>query len=318
MTTLTDLSRTVFYDNLYISSFAWEHSVILSRRNDDTHPQGSSLFDIFDADAQTDIQKHLVSFVTKPLLCESRSGPAIIFNFLYHSTLTFLTSLPDVDMATALAYARQTDSLIIADSLNGKSLDGKAADEKKFFMLDDILEKTCAPLIKAATYLPLSSGDILEDMLKEARAISEMCGCEAEITKNGSLIRSSSERSAAEVDLALYTAALVVLLFLARHFSADRRARIHISAKEESPFVTVSFEPIQSENERQTDNDRFTKELFDIRSVFGKLKALFYTESDELTFSVCFSPVRADWSLLGIKNGDGELIFDVDLDLGDG
>ena len=79
-------------------------------------------------------------------------------------------------MATALAYARQTDSLIIADSLNGKSLDGKAADEKKFFMLDDILEKTCAPLIKAATYLPLSSGDILEDMLKEASAISEMCG----------------------------------------------------------------------------------------------------------------------------------------------
>ena len=221
-------------------------------------------------------------------------------------------------MATALAYAKQTDSLIIADSLNGKSFDDVPADEKKFFMLDDILEKTYTPLIKASTYIPLSSNDILEDMLEGARAISEMCGCEAEITKYGSLTRSSSDRSAAEVDLALYTAALVVLLLLARHFSADRRAIIDISKKEESPFVTVSFELIQNENEHQTDNDRFTKELFDIRSVFGKLKALFYTSGNENSFLVCFSPVRADWSLLGIKNEDGELIFDVDLDLGDG
>ena len=308
MTTLTDLSNTVFNDNLYISSFASSHSVILSRKNDATHPQDSSLFDIFDADAQADIQKHLASFVTKPLLCASRSGPAIIFNFLYHSTLTFLTSLPDVNTATALAYAKETDSLIIADSLKDKSLDG--ADEKKFFMLDDILKRTYTPLIKAATYIPLSSGDILEDMLTQAKAISELCGCGAEITKSGSLTLSSEERRATEVDLALYTAALVVLLLLARHFSADRRAGIDISLKEESPFVTVSFEPIQSE--RQTENDRFTKELFYIRSVFGKLKALFYTADEDKTFSVCFSPVRADWSLLGIKNEDGELIFDVD------
>ena len=148
--------------------------------------------------------------------------------------------------------------------------------------------------------------------------ISEMCGCEAEITKEGKLTRSFTDRCAAEIDFALYTAALTVLLLIARHFCADRSARINICTKDESPFVTVSFEPLPNEKGQQTDSDRFTKELFDIRSVFQKLKALFYTADEGKNFSVCFSPVRADWSLLGIKTEDGKLIFDVDLPLCDG
>ena len=319
MTLLTDISNAVFYDNLYISSFTWDHSVILSRKDDKKHPQGSSLSDIFDAESQADIRKYLVSFVTKPLLCLSDLGPAIVFNFLYHSTLTVITSLPEIDINTALDYAAEKDAFIVADSLKKRvSYNEKNADRSKYFILDKILESTHTPLLRAATFLPLSSKDILDDMLTQTKMLSEMCGCEVEITKEGTLTHSSSDRSAAETDLALYTAALTVLLLLARRFSADRRARISLCVKNESPFVTVSFDPLPNGKVQQTNSGRFTKELFDIHSVFQKLKALFYVTDDQNSFSVCFSPVRTDWSLLGIKNGDGELIFDLDNPLCDG
>ena len=316
MTQLTDLSKTIFYDNLYISSLASDNSVILSRRKDEKHPLGSSLSDMFDAKAQADIQKYAVSFSARPLLTASLTGPAIIFNFLYHSTLTLVTSFPEVDRDTALLYATETDSLIIADSLKDRiAYCEKNSDRTKYFILDRILQSTHTPLLKAATFIPLLSKDILGDMLTQAQMISEMCGCALEISKEGSLTRSSGERCAAEIDFPLYTAALTILLLLARRFSKDRSARIMLVTKEESPFVTVSFEPVK--NELQSDNNRFTKELFEIRSVFQKLKALFYTADDGAVFSVCFSPVRTDWSLLGIKTPDGKLIYDVDLPLGD-
>jgi hypothetical protein len=319
MTLLTDISKAVFYDNLYISSFTWDHSVILSRKDDTKHPQGSSLSDIFDAESQADIRKYLVSFVMKPLLCLSDLGPAIVFNFLYHSTLTVITSLPEIDINTALNYAKEKDAFIIADSLKERVFyNDETTDRSKYFILDRILESTHTPLLKAATFLPLSSNDILDDMLSQAKMLSEMCGCATEITKEGKLMHSSLERPAAETDFALYTAALTVLLLLARRFSADRSARISLCAKNESPFVTVSFDPLQNEEGRQTNSGRFTKELFDIHSVFQKLKALFYVADDRDSFSVCFSPVRTDWSLLGIKNGDSELIFDLDSPLCDG
>lgn len=319
MTLLTDISNVVFYDNLYISSFTWDHSVILSRKDDTKHPLGSSLSDIFDAESQADIRKYLVSFVTKPLLCLSVLGPAIVFNFLYHSTLTVITSLPEIDINTALDYAAEKDAFIVADSLKKRvSYNEKSADRSKYFVLDRILESTHTPLLRAATFIPLSSNDILDDMLSQAKMLSEMCGCETEITKEGKLIHSHLERHAAETDFALYTAALTVLLLLARRFSADRSARINISAKNESPFVMLSFDPLKNEEGKQTNSGRFTKELFDIHYVFQKLKALFYVADDRDSFSVCFSPVRTDWSLLGIKNGDGELIFDLDNPLCDG
>ena len=319
MTLLTDISKTVFYDNLYISSFTYDQTVILSRKNDEKHPHGSSLSDLFDADSQAEIKKYIVSFVSRPLLVASHSGPAIIFNFLYHSTLTLITSFPEIDINTALCYAKETESLIIAESLKDRvSYDEKGADRSKYFILDKILESTHTPLLKAETFIPLLSKDILEDMLTQAKMISEMCGCEAEITKEGKLTRSSTDRCAAEIDFSLYTAALTVLLLLARHFSINRSARINIFTKDESPFVNVSFEPVKNGDGLQTDNNRFTKELFELRSVFQKLKALFYTSDDGEIFSVRFSPVRTDWSLLGIKNEDGKLIFDVALPLGDG
>ena len=319
MTLLTDISKTIFYDNLYISSFAYDHSVILSRRNDKTHPVGASLSDMFDAEAQADIQNYLVSFVTRPLLVSSHTGPAIIFNFLYHSTLTVITSFPEVDINTAHLYAKETDAFIIAESLKDRTIyDEKGADRSKYFILDRILESTHIPLLRASTFIPLQSKDILEDMLTQAKAISEMCGCTAEITKEGTLTRSSGERCSSEIDFSLYTAALTVLFLLVRRFSVDRSANVNITVKDESPFVTVSFEPIKNGKGLQNDNDRFTKELFDIRSVFQKLKALFYASCDGKIFSVRFSPVRTDWSLLGIKNEDGELIYDVDPPRADG
>ena len=98
---------------------------------------------------------------------------------------------------------------------------------------------------KAITFIPTASENILTDMCDLAQMISELCGCHTEISSEGEFIMNAGERYKCDPDLHLFSAALTVILLLARSQSKNRSAKITIKEKDESPFVTVAFEPLE-------------------------------------------------------------------------
>jgi hypothetical protein len=226
-----------------------------------------------------------------------------------------LACFPEVDMATALAFADSTDRLIVCDSVRKKGYDIYGApDPLKYSLIERTVDLLTAPIRETITFVPHLSCDILDDMHNIALSLSELCGCAVDIHVDGTLKRKNGQRYAADVDIQLYCATLVHLLLLARQFSLDRSAQISLSSVEESPLVNVSFLPITAHNGNKNNTDRFafTRELFAIRSIFQRVNTLFSVSPTGERFSVTFTPLRPDWSLLGIKKPNGELIFDVD------
>ncbi len=131
-----------------------------------------------------------------------------------------------------------------------------------------------------------------ERMLEEAELLSLLCGCPLDISLKNNFVY--EEEPTAELDFALYVAFVTALLLYARKEAKERCAKLNIEINEKSPLVSLSLEPMSSP-------ERTPRELLSLLSIAERLNIQFYTASENGILTVSFSPLRKDWSLLGIK-----------------
>ena len=133
-----------------------------------------------------------------------------------------------------------------------------------------------------------------EALCAQALDISELCGCPIRINANDFDDDFTEDSLLSEFDFPLFTAFLINALLLARRTSKNREAEVILETKEESPYVSVIFEPTG-------DLSDVYGELSSISSLSEQLRVVFTRSVSNGKLKVTISPTRRNWALLGIK-----------------
>ena len=132
-----------------------------------------------------------------------------------------------------------------------------------------------------------------ELMRKRIQMIAEHIGISARAVTVGEI--AEDER----LDLALFISFVTVMLLLAKARSCDGSVAVNIGEDSHGAYVRMAFE-------YDGRTPRYDVEAEILHGIADKKRILFEVIEDEQIFSVRFSPIIEDWSLLEVKLPDDE------------
>lgn len=142
--------------------------------------------------------------------------------------------------------------------------------------------------------IELDDGEPLGKLIRERiQMIAEHIGISARAVTVGEIAEDK------RLDLSLLISFVTVMLSLAKARSCDSSAIVTVGEDSHGAYVRIAFE-------YDGRSPRYDVEAEVLHGIADKKRILFEVLDDEQIFSVRFSPVIEDWSLLEIKTPDDE------------
>lgn len=237
------------------------------------------------------LEEMLLLYESAPIaLCLPDDIAFVIPSFMRSSGLYIaaIPSLPARSAAWAIENGLLGDIKIIGEPISCKRASVGIREQAEMLSewLKELLE--CYGVIDIDTELDLS-----ECIRMRALMIAEHMGISVRAVTVGDI------RADERLDLGLFTSFMTVLLASAKLRSSDSSAVISIGEDTHGMYAQIDFL-------FEGQSPRYDRELVALHGIADRKRILFEVLDTDQSFSVRFSPVIEDWSLLEIKTPDGE------------
>ncbi len=239
-----------------------------------------------------ELRRHLRSYTNTLFVCEADGGVYITVPSLYPAS-----SLVPVfffeDTSSVLRLLRECDPSFYTLGSHTKPKTARISSidpeftEHFFDFIGDMHEIfSCVELDVNS----LCSEKRREYVLRQCARLSYFVECPIELTLSEAL-----ENAAVfpKLDFQLFTAFLLTAFYSAKHRAMDRKAYITLDVLSDSLLIEVSFEMYRKA-------PRYA-ELSEWEHMAYEKNMLFEHSVGKNILKIRFNPIRADWSLLGIK-----------------
>lgn len=284
------IMRQRFFSDCLLFDLADEGRIVACRCPAARQRTGESVFRLMSREAQLLLMAHLRAYASRPLLVETVLGVGVIVTGLVPSAALGLLLIPDLSEADLLGLFSGEEGI---EAVWQEALTERYRKEEPA-LLDPNTEAAHALRWEVECGSP--RGETLWEepgtwrISEEIHRWSRLAGCLVLLT--------SEEDSFARTrfDRGLFSAFLLTVLLLCRRVSSHRGIKLSLEPRGKEMTACVQI-PLRSAR----DVSEETAELLFLRSLADRRRIPFdYTVSD-LLLCLRFTPIRPDWSYLGIK-----------------
>lgn len=292
-----EIPRRILKDDLYLIELFSGLSVISRRASSQRLTIGSSLSDIIDVEARSELRRYLSSPSDRYLLLPTLEGTALISSAIFPSsrllTLSFINSERGCELF-GIPSVRENDSLLLpyppsdaAPLISAKHRRELEGD------LGDVMDITRKALKKRRIYSIFSYERVSRCLMDIVNSIAELVMCPINLSLTGDF--EPDDR----FDEDLFKGFLISVFSLCREMAKYREAKVTLSTCRDGICVEISFIPLRKIELLETPEVTFFESYAD------RQRMIFEYSSTEDEFRVKFCPSRKDWSRLGLKSDIG-------------
>ena len=294
-----DVMSRRFFDDLYVFDMTCQSEIVGARAPFSRSNMGALPPEWLSYEDRSAVERYLMSYAERPLLCDSREGALLFVPNLAPSSSLGIVMRLELDVKYAL---KLIDHCGFEVELSNELLTlekgrlGKRIKEKSI-VIESLARdvKSCFGGLALSRDLPRRMN---ERLIKRIDAISYLVGCPVCLDFSGAELVDYGD-----FDEGVFCAFLLLSTLLARRLSETRGVDVALT-KNEALGITVSAEISLVPNVKE-----MVPEIITLRSIANRKNMFFdFSVSGEHIY-MCIAPANKDWSFLEIKHPD---VFDWD------
>ena len=288
-----------FFDDLYVFDMTCQNEIVGARAPFSRSNLGARPLEWLSYEDRRAVERYLMSYAERPLLCDSREGALLFIPNLAPSSSLGVVMRLELDVKDAIKLIEHCGFEVeLSEELLAieKGRLGKRIKEKSVVveaLAEDV--ELCFGGLALPRNLPRQ---MTERLIRRIDALAYLVGCPAFLDLDGYELVDYGD-----FDEGVCCAFLLLSMLLARRLSETRGIDVTL-AKNESLGITVS-----AEISLIPDVKEMAPEIITLRSIASRKNMFFDFSVSEGEVCMCIAPANKDWSFLEIKHPD---LFDWD------